>query len=42
MSLIYKADGSLSLIGRSMALPPLDLRMKSMLETKVQEAWRVL
>ncbi len=42
MSSIYKADGSLSLIGRTMALPLLDLRMKSMLETKVQEAWRVL
>ena len=42
MSSIYKADGSLSLIGRTMALPLLDLRMKIMLETKVQEAWRAL
>ena len=42
MSSIYRADGSLSLIGRPMALPLLDLRMKIMLETQVQEAWRVL
>ena len=42
MSSIYRDDGSLSLIGRPMALPLLDLRMKIMLETQVQEAWRVL